>query len=210
MPIKTVIFDLGEVFVCHNRKFWEIIAKRLDVGIDSLKKEIQKHLGLLDTGKISDTEFWKKVGEGLKVKIPEESKKWMWERAGIDFPINKDVENIVKKLKNYGYKTASISNIEKTTVEYGRRNGWFKYFDETINSCDVGVLKPDLRIYEIVLQKIKEKAEDCIFIDNKEMFLKGAEKLGMKIILFDNSKQNAIYLKKELIKLGVNEKALIN
>lgn len=210
MPIKAIIFDLGSVYVHHKQKFWSILAKRLNVSVDSLEKEVQKYLSLLDTGKIQDAEFWKKIGEGLKVNIPEESETWIWERAEVDHPINKDVETLVKKLKNYGYKIASISNTEKTTVDYAKRNGWFKYFDVAINSFDVGVMKPDPQIYEIALEEIKEKPGDCIFVDDIEIFLKAAERIGMKTILFDNSKQNAIYLKKELIKLGVNEKALIN
>lgn len=183
-----------------------MIAKRLGVDIDSLKKEIAKHWNLLDTGNIDDLEFWKRLGKSLNVKIPEDSRKWIEERAAIEFPVNKDIDALVKKLKDYGYKTVSLSNIEKTTANYGKMHGWFNYFDFVINSCDVGYIKPDSLIFKILLEKVNERAEDCIFIDNEKIFLKSAEKLGIKTILFDNSINDIIYLKDKLIRLGIDKK----
>jgi len=210
MSVKVVIFDWGDVYLDWKHKFWEIIAERLNVKIDLLEKEVQKYWKLLGIGIIQDTEFWKKIGEGLKIKIPEESEKWIEERFDKDFSVNKDVEFIAKGLKNHGYKIALLSNTEKTSLDYGKRHGWTKYFDVVIASCDVGVMKPDLRIYKIALQKIREKPEDCVFIDDKKAFLETAKRLGMKTVFFDNHKHKISYLKQELIKLGVKKEAFNN
>jgi putative hydrolase of the HAD superfamily len=61
----------------------------------------------------------------------------------------------------------------------------FKSFDPLIFSCDVGFRKPDPKIYEIALEKLKCDPEECIFIDDKKRNSDGAEKLGMKGIVFE-------------------------
>jgi putative hydrolase of the HAD superfamily len=208
MPIKAIIFDWGDVYLDWKHSFWETIAERLDLETELLEKEIQKYWDLLDTGTIQDAEFWKKVGIGLKVSIPRESEKWIEERFDKDFSVNKDVESVTKKLKNYGYKTALLSNTEKASLDYGKRHGWTKYFDILIASCDVGVMKPDQRIFKKALHEIRERPEDCIFIDDNEMHLEVARGIGMKTILFDNRKQKIEYLKQKLVELGVIQKTL--
>ena len=63
----------------------------------------------------------------------------------------------------------------------------FKSFDQIIFSCDVGLRKPDPRIYEITLQKLKRDAGECVFIDDKKRNTDAAEKLGMKSFVFEET-----------------------
>lgn len=60
--------------------------------------------------------------------------------------------------------------------------GWYDPFDVLILSHELGVIKPDPMIYEIALQKVGDRAERCIFIDDVEGNLPPASKLGMKTI----------------------------
>lgn len=205
MRIKAVIFDWGDVYLDWKGKFWDTIAERLNVEMEILEKEVQKHWNLLGKGTIDDKEFWNRVAEGLKIKIPDDSETWIEERFRDDFSVNKDIEAIAKDLQKFGYKTALLSNTEKTSLDYGRKKGWTKYFDVIIASCDFGVMKPDERIYKIAIERIGEKPEYCVFIENDIRYVKVAAKLGWKTILFDNVKQDANYLKRELIKLGINK-----
>ena len=50
-----------------------------------------------------------------------------------------------------------------------------------------------------MLERLKVKANECIYIDDREVNLEPAKKLGMKTILFRNAKQ----LKKELINYDI-------
>ena len=53
-------------------------------------------------------------------------------------------------------------------------------FDAAVFSCEVGVSKPDPRIYEIACERLGAEAEDCLFVgDGANDELPGAERAGM-------------------------------
>jgi putative hydrolase of the HAD superfamily len=56
-------------------------------------------------------------------------------------------------------------------------------FDATVFSCDVGVSKPDPRIYEIACERLDVDAGDCLFVgDGANDELPGAERAGMAAV----------------------------
>jgi putative hydrolase of the HAD superfamily len=56
-------------------------------------------------------------------------------------------------------------------------------FDATVFSCDVGVSKPDPRIYEIVCERLGVEPADCLFVgDGANDELPGAERAGMTAV----------------------------
>ncbi|MDR1196893.1 MAG: HAD family phosphatase [Candidatus Nomurabacteria bacterium] len=116
----------------------------------------------------------------------------------INRPDDKVVE-ILAKLKNQGYKLALLTNCSESIL--GRiKNGQLRqYFDDMILSYKVGVTKPDLRIYELALQKLGISADEAIFIDDKSENTDAAEKLGIKSILFTSAADLVV----KLSKLGV-------
>ena len=61
------------------------------------------------------------------------------------------------------------------------------------------MIKPDSRIYEILLERIGRQPDDCIFIDDAPHNVATARQLGFDTIRFENPDQ----LRVELGKLGV-------
>ncbi len=51
-----------------------------------------------------------------------------------------------------------------------------------MESCRVGIRKPDPRIFELILEKLQVVPEEAIFLDDIGMNLKVAQKLGLKTI----------------------------
>ena len=60
-----------------------------------------------------------------------------------------------------------------------------KYFKHKIVSADVKCRKPDLKIFDLALERIGRSAYECIFIDNRSENLLSAEEVGIAPILFD-------------------------
>jgi len=112
--------------------------------------------------------------------------------------VNPDVSSLVKKLKKK-YRVAALSNTLSYFAELNKKRNLYKEFDNYILSSDVGCLKPQKKIYELMLNKLKLKPEECVFIDNIYIFLPSAKKLGMKTIYFRNARQ----VEKELKSIGV-------
>ena len=51
------------------------------------------------------------------------------------------------------------------------------------------IIKPDARLYRILLDRYGLKAEECVFTDDNPANIAGAEAVGIKGILFKNEKQ---------------------
>jgi putative hydrolase of the HAD superfamily len=70
-------------------------------------------------------------------------------------------------------------------------------------SCDVGMVKPDKEIYELLVERLKENgvvSEETVFIDDKEENLVPARELGIETILFEDSEQ----MIRDLREIGVS------
>ncbi len=74
----------------------------------------------------------------------------------------------------------------------------YNFFDYSIYSCKIGMVKPNLDIFQFALEMIGEKAENVVFIDDKAENVNAAKKLGINGIVFKDHDS----LKKDLKELG--------
>jgi putative hydrolase of the HAD superfamily len=93
------------------------------------------------------------------------------------------INNESRELNNY--------RIEKFALR-----GIFRVF---YSSCFVGLRKPERDIYRIALETTQFPAEQCCFLDDRDINLEGAAQLGMHTIQVQSLEQ----MKSELAKLGV-------
>lgn len=166
----------------------------LDQWFDSLDTPYAKSIeGLISKEKVISI-----IANNLKIS-PKKLKKLFVNTYRKKLIDNKELYKIAFKLKKKGYKIAILSDQWPVSKEALIKRRYARKFDVVIISCDVGVRKPSLKIYKILLKKLNLPAEECAFIDNQVWNIKPAKKLGMKTILFKNNK-NTI---RDLQKLGV-------
>ena len=91
---------------------------------------------------------------------------------------------VLKELKKRGMETAILSNAifvpkfhEKQYIPKQWKIG--KYLDEVFLSFDTGVLKPDAIAYTLVLEKMKLKPEEVIFVDDHPLNVFASKELGI-------------------------------
>lgn len=83
-------------------------------------------------------------------------------------------------IHNKGIKLCLISNADKIDSEYWKISPLADVFDEAIFSCDIGILKPDKKIYDYAMKRIKVTPAESIFIgDGGSDELIGAKQAGM-------------------------------
>ena len=98
--------------------------------------------------------------------------------------------DILKRLKQAGYPVYGLSNWSAETFPYMReRHEFFDLFDDMVISGEVGHVKPEPEIFQILLDKIGRPAEECLFIDDSLTNLGQAQKLGFATILFQSPQQ---------------------
>ncbi|MGB1368778.1 MAG: HAD family hydrolase [Acidimicrobiales bacterium] len=99
------------------------------------------------------------------------------------------MERIVNQLKEDGIKVGLLTNSVPEFWPVIERTINTKLFDCIVDSSQVGVRKPDERIYELTARKLGMSTSSCVMIDDLHHNVKGAEKTGMAGILFTSSKE---------------------
>ncbi len=78
-------------------------------------------------------------------------------------------------------KIFSINNEPKELNEHRIKTfGLTRLFDGFISSCDVGLRKPDPKIYQLAMAVAAVSPEECVYIDDREVLVRAGSKLGMK------------------------------
>jgi putative hydrolase of the HAD superfamily len=96
------------------------------------------------------------------------------------------------------YLLATLNNESAELNAYRIRH--FKLtrnFTAFFTSCYLGVRKPDAAIYRLALDITQRAPEECIFIDDRQLNLECAGRLGMRTIQFQNPQQLATDLMHE-------------
>jgi len=91
---------------------------------------------------------------------------------------------LVARLKaQHGLKVVVVSNESREVNAHRIRTfGLDRLVDAFISSCFVGMRKPDVEIFRLALDLAQTAPERAVFIDNTQMFVQIAERLGMRSI----------------------------
>lgn len=198
--IKAIIFDTGGVLHTNEIKYvYDDIKRTLKLSEEDFTRTYKKLIPLLSLGKISEYEYWRTFIQesGTKQQLPKIS---LFLREYIKrFKLNKDILRLIKLLKNKGYKLAILSDTITPHKEYNDKQGIYDDFDVRIFSNEVGLKKPDPKIYKLTLRKLRVKPNESVFIDDVLDYVEVATKLGIFGLLFTSSDK----LKKDLGQLKV-------
>jgi len=80
-----------------------------------------------------------------------------------------------------------LSNLTSEMMnDIKRKHNATGYFDHTIFSNEVGMMKPDPDIFTLALDILTSRPEETIFIDDSSINTKVAEEMGINTILFSS------------------------
>ena len=115
--------------------------------------------------------------------------------------ISKEVLDTLQKLKLMDIKLGLISNADCIDCKYWDQSPLFRYFDDSIFSCNVGLLKPDRQIYELAMQRLNVFPEQCLFVgDGGSNELCGAKTAGMGTVFSEMLETKNAEQRKAIIK----------
>lgn len=79
-----------------------------------------------------------------------------------------------------GLRIFSINNEPKDLQVYRVKTfGLTRLFDGFVCSCDVGMRKPDQRIYELAMAVASVEPNECVYIDDREVLVRAGAKMGI-------------------------------
>ena len=204
MPIRAVVFDIGEVLVHSTRgsgrKKW---ADRFGLEEGELYSAISKAGGVVDLtsaatlGKVSVEELWQRVS--ILYDLHEEQLRELQQDFWAHSEFNLELAQFLKSLRPH-YKTATLSNAwldarEVMKAKYQLNN----FVDIMIFSAEEGYAKPDTRLYQIALERLDVQPEEVVFLDDAARNVDAARLLGMQAIQFQDNTQAIPEVQKYLI-----------
>lgn len=186
MKVEVITFDLdGVYFVNGKGKFIESL-KRLGVNEEESLRVFLRSSQMnqeYKNGRMTDEEFWSWAIDQWRLN-------WDWQRI-VDlliegYEVDREVAGIVRELRNKGYKTAICSNNFPARIAgLQKKFGFLNDFDVVVLSYEVGMSKPDKRIFEELVRKSKAEPEEIIFADDNEMNLAGAREVGITTFVYE-------------------------
>jgi len=108
--------------------------------------------------------FRKKYDQYLPSDFEEKFKEFYYEYMWKYCVIKDESKDVLSKLKDK-YKLAILSNGQsKSQHDKIDQLNISEFFDEIVVSGDIGINKPDKKIFDIMAEKLNVKNEECVFV----------------------------------------------
>ncbi len=198
--IKAIFFDLGGVVLTQNTKArLQTISEVFSVSDKDLESVFKKYNNDWSTGKITVKIMARKLKNRFKHKkpIPQLLKTWEETYKKKTRP-NRELINFIDKLRKK-YQLYLLTNTVDLHHNVNSKRDIFNHFDGVFASFIIGKRKPEQNFYTHVLDELKLKPGECMFIDDINENVEAAKKLGIKGIQFANNQK----LLKDFIILGI-------
>ena len=187
---RAVIVDFGGVLVrSEDPSPREALARELGLTVEDLERLIfASDLSLrAQRGELPEPEFWKAIGERLGIRSPERIQQ-VRQRFFAGDRLNEPLVEALRRWK--GQVTLGlISNAWSGLREVLRRLGLLDLFDGVVISAEVGLLKPDPRIYLLALERLKVPPDAAAFVDDLPENVQAARELGLYGIHFRDTQE---------------------
>jgi epoxide hydrolase-like predicted phosphatase len=190
MPIKAIYFDIGGVLLrTEDRAPRTRLAVRLGMTYEALGELVfwGDNGRKAQLGEITAEQQWAYVCQ--QVNWPLTS----WRNLEAEFftgdRVDSEIVDYIRSLHGR-YKTGVISNaLSDARASIDSKWHMMDAFDVITISAEVGVMKPDARIFQIALQSLGVQPAEAVFVDDFLHNVEGARAVGMHAIQFRSPEQ---------------------
>ncbi len=203
MPIKAILFDYGSVLVQMVDESPRLqLAERYGIPlrrISNLLFDSEASI-LAALGEISIEHHWRAIHEILHVP-PEERLEFIRLFWSAD-ALNSELVDYLSTLREHylvGLLSNAFDDLRPMLIE---RWQIADLFDDMIISSEVGLLKPDRRIYELAVSRLGVQPSEAVFIDDIPVNVEGAHNAGLHAIQYINNHQVIVELEEMLLVAG--------
>lgn len=198
MSIKAVFFDLGGVILrTEYQAPREHLAERLNLTYEDVYKAVfeSETSRKASLGAVGIDEHWSAVAR--KLGRPASEAKTIRDEFFAGDVIDTSLLDFIRSLRPR-YTTGVISNAWPDLRAYITENKFEDAFDSLTISAEVGVMKPQPKIYQLALEQAKVRANEAAFVDDMPANVEAANALGMRGVLFVEPQQTISQIKKLL------------
>lgn len=187
--IKAVIFDLGRVLLnIDNTLLSEQLFKSLDKNDPDFVYKTMKNKPMTEfnSGRMSPEDFHREMCELFNLTMDYDTFIPLW--CSIFSPMD-GMEELIMQLK-HNVRLGMLSDTDPIHWPYVKKKWpWLEVFEKPTLSYEVGVMKPDARIFLTAAQNVDTPPENCLYIDDLQDNVEGAHAIGMTAIRFESKTQ---------------------
>ncbi|GDX53448.1 hydrolase [Bacteroidota bacterium] len=191
MELKNIIFDYGKVIINLDFDLTRLAFENEGVkNFNSLFTEFSQHpfFHLFDCGLISEEEFRMHLRTATGLPLSDKVIDKCWNAMLMDIPKNR--MQYLDELKK-SFATFLLSNTNSIHLNFissylqkeFAMTDISEKFKKAYYSCQVGMRKPDEKIFQLVLEENNLMPEETLFLDDSAVNVETADKLGMHVIL---------------------------
>lgn len=183
--IKNIVLDMGNVLLrfdpevslqkyCETEEIRDIIRRELFQGEEWI---------LGDYGILTNAERFEPVSRRVPAAFHRQLRDCVEHWNMCMQPIEGAL-SFCESVKEQGYGIYVLSNACDTFFDYFPRFTDPSFFDGIMVSSTVHLIKPDVRIYRLFTDTYRLIPEECLFIDDRQENVEGAQKAGMQAVLY--------------------------
>jgi putative hydrolase of the HAD superfamily len=188
--IRAVVFDLWNTLAWWPDELSRDFRRRWSSRIDKSLEEIDR--AWYESGAYEQRETGpialaiRRVHEKLEVEADlDELVSWRIDLARRAVVPSDAVVGVLAEIRERGLRLGLVSNCTEDVALVWGESPFHGLFDVEVFSATAGCMKPDRRIYELVLAGLGVDARDCLFVgDGANDELEGARRVGMTPVLF--------------------------
>lgn len=198
MSIRAVFFDFGGVI--QRTEFQaprQYLGQRFGMDYEDIDKLVfgSPSARQASVGEITEDVHWTNVLKRLK-RPAAELQTIKDEFFGGDV-IDRELVEFIRSLRGK-FHVGLISNAWGGMRAHLKKERLLELFETVVISAEVGVMKPEARIYSIALEQAGVKAEEAVFVDDVQVNIDACRQIGMKGVLFKDPQKAEDELKKLL------------
>jgi FMN phosphatase YigB (HAD superfamily) len=180
--IDTIIFDFGDIFINLDKQ--ATINALAKLGLNHWNEDLNQLNLQFEKGEITEENFLLGIQKHIpNASLPDISS--AWNAILLDFPLRR-LEFLQKLSKQF--RLFLLSNTDAIHIAtFERENGasfysdFYQCFEKVYFSFEIGMRKPDTKIFNYLIQKHELSVKNTLFVDDKKENTDAALSLGLHI-----------------------------
>jgi putative hydrolase of the HAD superfamily len=197
--ISTVISDFGGVLTTPLVQSFAAVQDQTGIPFEELAKamaRIQEQEGKhplfeLETGRISEPDFLRKIGDALEPELGHRPELHRFREIYFDaLHPNEPMIELMREAKASGRRMGLLTNnVREWEPLWRSMLPVDEIFEMVVDSGFVGCRKPDREIYDLTLERMGVGAGECLFVDDSDVNCDAARELGMAAVHYRDNEQ---------------------
>ncbi|MBE9375535.1 HAD family phosphatase [Saccharopolyspora sp. HNM0983] len=189
--VQAVVFDYGGVLTNSGGSAIRAWTARERIDPDTFSAALKEWLSRdapagtpvhrLETGELSAEEFNRLLADRLRtVDGQPVAPDGLIQRMFAEMRLEPAMLDLVRRIRDSGVRTAMLSNSWGNAYPWDELSGLFEF---AVVSAELGLRKPDERIYRHTLDRLGLAAPDVVLVDDGAPNTEAAQRLGLRTVL---------------------------